>query len=514
MNHITTINTGSNNNNNNNNRHNSSASTSSAASVSSYSTSSSSSTITRSPNSSGSGSAGKTTAMVNMAGGEEVHLQLPTSNTTSNSNSARTQTTTSAATTATASDLYEDANHNATNEDVLTQVITMKNSFSSSSLSIHNNHNHSHNTNDDDLSVDDDEEDNDDDLSIDQELEIILDETADKREQEPSTMFSEVSIHNNDHVNKTSNRQKFSFLRRRPSSNTLQKEYTTLPNTNSTTRRELNAMKRLQKQKEAEEELARRAYKRQMTSNQELWNALTMIPTPTYCLYFCLSGQWLTQNDIDQVVTSNSAIADWGLLSSGGSSSCIQSSYLPNLHTIPPLTVLAMTIAACLHSPCSMYYHLLCAYKLPPGPKRMDHWARRLDQAMIHFMSFMFAFATSANSDYFLITMAFNIDCMYRLFQKGMRPKQTLYRMIAAFFIPVAPLVFRGEWWIVMKLVIIYGISGWLFSAYPLGGWSHGAFHLVCFLSNPILIRSSLGLDVDVVRSCIDMAVKCSLVAK
>ena len=141
----------------------------------------------------------------------------------------------------------------------------------------------------------------------------------------------------------------------------------------------------------------------------------------------------------------------------------------------------------------------------------MDHWARRLDQAMIHFMSFMIGYATSASTDYFLITMAFNIDCMYRLFQKGMRPKRTLYRMAAAFLIPVLPLVLQQKWIVVLELVIVYGVSGWLFSSYPFGGWSHGAFHLCIFLSNPILLKTSLDLDVDVVKGCMDIAVKCSL---
>ncbi len=107
--------------------------------------------------------------------------------------------------------------------------------------------------------------------------------------------------------------------------------------------------------------------------------------------------------------------------------------------------------------------------------------------------------------------MAFNIDCMYRLFQKGMRPKRTLYRMIGAFFIPVLPLIYRQEWWCVVQLVVIYVIGGWLFSTYPFGGWSHGAFHLVIFLGNPILIRSSLVLDADVVREGIGNAVRCAV---
>ncbi len=292
------------------------------------------------------------------------------------------------------------------------------------------------------------------------------------------------------------------------------------------------------KMKEAEEELARRANKRHMTSTQELWNAITIIPAPAYCLYYIFTGAWLNKSDLSNIshyyfdqnvvpslnddtganMDFNTSLEQQEMQQQmdewASSTSCIQSPFLPNLHSLPPPTFLFMTIACTLHAPCSMYYHLLCAYKLPPGPKRMDHWARRLDQAMIHFMSFMYAYTTSANTDYLLLTMAFNIDCMYRLFQKGMRPKQTLYRMIMAFLFPVLPILFRGDVLTFFMLFTIYSVSGWLFSAYPFGGWSHCVFHFIIFLSNPILMKVSLNLDAQVVRESIDLASKCALVGQ
>ena len=277
-------------------------------------------------------------------------------------------------------------------------------------------------------------------------------------------------------------------------------------------RRAFNDIKRQQELKEAEEELARRAAKRQMTTNQELWNAITMLPSPLYALYFCFGGLWLNKVDIHNALVSMESNEDWKS-TFDYSSSCLQSSILPNLHAIPPYTVIAGALALLLHSPVSIYYHILCAYKLPPGPKRMDHWARRLDQAMIHMMSFMLAYCTSANFDYFLITIAFNIDCMYRLFQKGMKPKATFYRMVFGFLLPALPFIIRREVIKTLWLMIIYGVSGWLFSTYPFGGWSHGAFHLVVFLSNPILIPASLNLDVGVVKDAIDTAAKCAAIA-
>ena len=256
------------------------------------------------------------------------------------------------------------------------------------------------------------------------------------------------------------------------------------------------------------------AMKRQMTPRQELWNALSMLPFPLYCLYYSLNGNWLSELDISSTVSpleTTLVIVDkeQGQITPD---QCLQSSLLPNLYAIPPLTVIMITIACTLHSPCSMCYHILCAYKLPPGHKRMDHWSRRLDQAMIHFVSFMFAYATSGNRDYFFFSMLFNIDCMYRLFQKEIRPKRTLYRMAAAFLLPVLPLLVRGEAGAVFQLLVIYGISAWLFAKYPFGGWSHCMFHFVCFLSNPILMKASLNLELS--QEHIALAARCAFLAK
>lgn len=261
-----------------------------------------------------------------------------------------------------------------------------------------------------------------------------------------------------------------------------------------------------------DDEKNKRAQKRQMTTNQELWNAITMLPPLLYALYFCFGGQWLTQSNIDQVQLSLKEEDDW--MASFSSSSCIQSSLFPNLHSMPPPTTIANMMATVLHSPCSIYYHLLCAYKIAPGPKRMDHWARRLDQAMIHFMSFMIFYSISANIEYSLLVMVFNIDCMYRLFQKVVRPKRTLYRMIISFTLPLLPLLVRGEIGMFVTLIFINSASGWLFVAYPFGGWSHSAFHLFVFLSNPILCRLSVPLDADIMEGYIDTAAKCAIFAR
>jgi len=292
-----------------------------------------------------------------------------------------------------------------------------------------------------------------------------------------------------------------------------------------------------------ENELARRAEERQMTCAQEVYNAITMLPQPLMCIYFILMGKWLTDDDILQARDEMSSfsemynyIGDGDLVNDNGDGihnttmnfnsspysshssylynddRCISSSLLPNLHSLPPLTTMAVVTAFILHSPCSIQYHLLCAFKLPPGPKRMDHWSRRLDQTMIHWISFFLCYGLSGSIDYALISLTFTLDSMYRLFQSGHRPKRILIRMVGAFLMPVLPLVTNGYILEVMQLLAIYGVSGWLFSTYPFKGWSHGTFHLVCALSVPIYLDASTKLMVS--QDAIQIAAKCAALAQ
>mmetsp|Transcript_23210 Transcript_23210/g.28505 ORF Transcript_23210/g.28505 Transcript_23210/m.28505 type:complete len:346 (+) Transcript_23210:640-1677(+) len=262
-------------------------------------------------------------------------------------------------------------------------------------------------------------------------------------------------------------------------------------------------------EKEVLEASQKRTQARQMTTAQEVWNAITMLPPLTYCIYFTLQSKWLSDQDIKHAMDmANIAAATStdGILTTP---SCLSIRFLPNLYAVPPLTVIVMALGFIMHSPCSIYYHLMCAFKLPPGPVRIDHWTRRLDQAMIHFMGLCFAYSLSGNKDYFLVAAAFNIDSMYRLFQKEMRPRRTLYRLIGAFLIPVLPLIARHQYMTFLQLIVIYSVSGWLFSAYPADGWSHGVFHLVICLSNPILLHHAAVLSMN--QEVIANAAQCFL---
>jgi hypothetical protein len=140
---------------------------------------------------------------------------------------------------------------------------------------------------------------------------------------------------------------------------------------------------------------------REMTPQQELWNALTMLPSPLFCIYYILAGNWI----------SYSREGDFG-----EEDECTHS---PIYYC--PLPVIFVVLAICLHAPFSFLYHYKYASALPVGLGRTDHWSRRLDQAMIHAASALISYSTSGNWYYFIANFLYNADCMRRLCEKKVR---------------------------------------------------------------------------------------------
>ncbi len=257
--------------------------------------------------------------------------------------------------------------------------------------------------------------------------------------------------------------------------------------------------------------------KRHMTKNQEIWNAITMIFTPLFSLYFIFSGNWITEENFVQA--NKSLLIDNDAASKHteffeypfDSDGCISSGYFPNLHALPPWTTMSVVIGYMLHSPCSIYYHYMCAFKLRTAKERLNHWSRRLDQAMIHIMGVFIAFGTSGSIKFSLVTLMFSLDSAFRLFKPGFEPKSNQIRMMIAFIISILPMIKHGLYEELLKFLAIYGTFGWIFIAYPFGGYSHGIFHLGMALSNPIQLSVSTRLIVS--QGAIDIASKCAIVA-
>ena len=247
--------------------------------------------------------------------------------------------------------------------------------------------------------------------------------------------------------------------------------------------------------------------RRQMTPMQERMNALTMVPTFFYSFFLLLSGAWLNEAYVNQtreeMMMTDEAV-DVG-------NACINSTWLPNLHAMPPLPVLAAALGIIFHAPFSFIYHYFYAHRLR-GSKQYSHWSRRMDQAMIHIISVSFAYAISGSFDFFLANLLYNLDCIYRQFQPTVRPRSNKIRIYISIMAYFVPLVRRADVEVLSKLVPIYAVGGWFFALYPIGGWSHSVFHLVMALAPPIIMSVAGGLPAS--QHQLRVAAQCAVLAE
>jgi hypothetical protein len=245
--------------------------------------------------------------------------------------------------------------------------------------------------------------------------------------------------------------------------------------------------------------------KREMTPLQERVNAITVIPGAFYCFLYLLSGAWLDQSDVEDARNS----VEFALISEH---SCVRSAWLPHLHALPPLPVIAAALGIICHAPFSFIYHWSYAHRLLPGFARTDHSSRRWDQAIIHFCSASMSYATSGQLDFFLANLMFNADCIYRQFQPKVRPTRNQIRIAISCVAYTIPILRRGDWELFGQLWGILSLGFFLFGFYPIGGWSHAAFHLVLFFLPPLLIDAALDLPAS--QGQLRIAAQCAALAK
>jgi len=263
--------------------------------------------------------------------------------------------------------------------------------------------------------------------------------------------------------------------------------------------------------------------KRVMTPNQERFNAITMIPGMIYSLYYILAGCWVTTTagvDVDPHDSlpsfQQSETSEWTSMAREAFGNehgwierigCINSSFFPHLTALPPLPVVAAAVGILVHSPFSMLYHWKYATVIKSS-QRVQHWSRRLDHAFIHFASSCAAYATSGRVDFFLLNAMFNLDCAYRQFEEKVRPRRNLSRIITSVHLYLLPLLVYRHYALFLQFYFMFIVGGWLFVKYPIGGWSHGVFHLILSFLPHLIMKAAVLLEPS--QHQIILAAKCA----
>jgi len=169
---------------------------------------------------------------------------------------------------------------------------------------------------------------------------------------------------------------------------------------------------------------------RQMSYEQEILNAFTMIPSPLYCIHKVFSGGWISKQ------------ARTYAESECGNTINHSENYNVSMISLLPPPMLAILIAVLVHFPFSFYYHWLCATHIPKGHERITHITRRLDHAFIHISLALCSYAASGNVQYFLLSALFNVDCVCRHFEEEVSIQ--LFKLVSFHFCEVLPQVFRS----------------------------------------------------------------------
>jgi hypothetical protein len=244
---------------------------------------------------------------------------------------------------------------------------------------------------------------------------------------------------------------------------------------------------------------------REMTPLQERWNAITMIPPPLFCICFLLSGNWISKqmfaNAIKELEQNNDLSMDALSTSFENDPTCFDWSNVPLLgrllfqyiYAMPPLPLIAITLGVVVHAPFSFLYHWKYAHVLSPA-KRTDHWSRRMDQSMIHVSSALTSFGTSGYWDYFLVNVLFNADSIYRQFKAQVKPRRNQGRLGVSIIAWAVPILRRGDWDMFFAVSLTLAIGFFLFIKYPIGGWSHAAFHLTLLPLMPLILTVATNL--------------------
>ena len=114
-----------------------------------------------------------------------------------------------------------------------------------------------------------------------------------------------------------------------------------------------------------------------------------------------------------------------------------------------------------------------------------------MDQAMLHVSSAMNAFGTCGFWDYFFVNALFAADSFYRQFEAKVIPKRNQSRLGVALVAWTLPVLKRGDYEMFCQLLGVLAVGIFFFVKYPIGGWSHSAFHVITTALVPLLMQVS-----------------------
>jgi hypothetical protein len=171
-----------------------------------------------------------------------------------------------------------------------------------------------------------------------------------------------------------------------------------------------------------------------------------------------------------------------------------------------PVAVYGVAIAFSVHAPASMLYHGYYASRIPCVLERTHHWSRRLDHILIHvaswFLACSLAYAASKSIvswdsmiAFVILVSLWNAVAIYgHASETTCHPQRNQILVLGATLLYTLPLLTLDASRFVQAWCML-GTGFALFKWYPLGGWSHGLFHLALTGLPPLLMHAAFHMS-------------------
>jgi len=154
--------------------------------------------------------------------------------------------------------------------------------------------------------------------------------------------------------------------------------------------------------------------------------------------------------------------------------------------------VLLITIAALIHLPFSMAFHLTSAFRKPSSPEVL--LTRNLDLVFIHLGGLLAAYALSGCIVFTAINAFVNLGLVARALLSQDQSKDAAARGFCVFLsvaLYISPVMLTQNYLVYLRMLGELGLAGAFYLFRFAGRWSHACFHILLTLYQYSLLSAA-----------------------
>jgi hypothetical protein len=147
-----------------------------------------------------------------------------------------------------------------------------------------------------------------------------------------------------------------------------------------------------------------------------------------------------------------------------------------------------------------------------------------MDHSAIHAASICWSYSISGGSlAFLLLNLLYNADCIRCHWEEEIKPRRNQVRILGSMLLYTSPLLFMSDddgsrFVLFCKIWSYFVVAVWCFVAYPIGGWSHAAFHIVMVAVPYLLLlmaaKMEAGGEWSIAAAVCDIEVRDAMIIK